>query len=327
MEHNSNHQNSQDLDDLRRIVRANCESLAVELLGQPTEADRRDLRWNSTYDLALTVSGPKRGLWYDFGSGEGGDMVDLVARELNCSAGAALLWLRMAVGRPLPASKPYSRNSRDGDRSLEERIEAARATYGNGRKGKGTLAEVYFSQRGLEVPDSVWPEIRFSPSLRFQKSELPLPAVLLPFRDLASMEVCGIHKIALSGDGSAFRHPDTAKKLKISGGRVKAAAMVLAPIRNGTLAICEGFETALGCLMGGLHDGGGMYALSGAAMIAEFAPISGVERLIICADNDRSQTGQRAAKAARDLWINSDVDIVTPPGAGDDFADYYGRKS
>jgi hypothetical protein len=48
------------------------EAEAIARWGEPSFRTRREWRWGRRGSLALSVSGKKRGLWYDHESGQGG---------------------------------------------------------------------------------------------------------------------------------------------------------------------------------------------------------------------------------------------------------------
>ncbi|MER8859047.1 toprim domain-containing protein [Mesorhizobium sp. M0757] len=311
---------TEDFDGVRVAAAERCAELTVELLGRPAKANRHEMRWAATYDLVLTISGAKRGLWYDFNTGIGGDMLGLVRLSLGVSMADAIMWLRARLASP--TAFPTQRlKAEENDRSLTERVEAARAAYSRGRAARGTSAEQYFAGRGLDVPEALWRELRFDPACRMKEGIYP--AVLMPLRDCLSSEIVGIHKIALEPDASNARRSD-GRSLKKSAGRVKGAAMMLGrPCK--TLAVCEGLETALGMIMSGLWKGWPIWAMSGASFLAGLHPVAGVERLLIGADNDPSEVGLRAARMAAERWAKSgvEVEIVRPTNSGKDFADIY----
>ncbi|WP_167484003.1 DUF7146 domain-containing protein [Mesorhizobium tamadayense] len=292
----------------------------MELLGQPTAVNRREMRWSATYDLVLTVCGGKQGLWYDFNSGVGGDMLELARHSLGVSIAEAITWMREKLAAPAASPTPWLKGDANG-RTLAERIEAARMAYARGKAARGTLAERYFVRRGLDVPEVLWRQLRFDPACRMQEGIFP--AVLMPLRDCLSFEIVGVHKIALEPDAANARRAD-GRKLKKSAGRVKGAAMMLGrPGEN--LAVCEGLETALGMRMSGLCQGWPIWALTGASFLAELQPVPGVERFLIGADNDPSGVGLKAARAAAMRWRDAGVpvEIGWPTTSGKDFADVY----
>jgi len=72
----------------RGVVEAlvdHTETIAIDLLGDPTSRTPREYRWGRHGSLWLCRAGPKRGRWYDHERGEGGDILDLIAREHRAS--------------------------------------------------------------------------------------------------------------------------------------------------------------------------------------------------------------------------------------------------
>jgi phage/plasmid primase-like uncharacterized protein len=309
--------------NLRDTVRDRCEDVAIALLGAPSFATRSELRWRSTYDLALSVTGDKRGLWYDFNRGKGGDMIDLVRDALDCSWENAIFWLRRELAMHLPVETPQ--HVEKDDRSQAERIAGARAAFARARAARGTLAERYFEQRGLDVPDAWWEQLRFDPSCRMLEGTFP--AVLAPLHDVLSLEIVGVHKIALNPDGTNAWRAD-GRKLKKSAGLVKGAAIMQGRAGE-VLVICEGLETAIGITMGNLVPSGTpVWALSGASFLGCFQLVPGVRRLVIGADNDDSGVGLTEARCCARRWAEAGitVDIGWPGRVGADFADAYRHK-
>ena len=68
------------MGEVSRRLAQRIEDLALELLGTPTLKKRRYWRWGARGSLSVTIAGTKRGLWYSFEEGRGGDALDLVAR-------------------------------------------------------------------------------------------------------------------------------------------------------------------------------------------------------------------------------------------------------
>ncbi len=306
---------SHDLDELRTEALHRIDELAERLLGAPTERNRRELRWSpdGRYDVSLSLN---KGLWFDHGSGEGGDVFDLIREALGLTFGQAVDWLRAFLNRP--AQRPSS--ALRPDASLAERMAKAVALYRAARPGRGTLAERYFAHRGLDVPDALWRQIRFA-DCWFEEGRYP--AVLFPLRALDNeLRVVGVQRIALQADGTNARRAN-GKKLKKTAGRSRNAAMMLAP-RNGRLCLVEGLETGLGAVMGGINRGAAVYAVP-AGMLARFTPLPDTAELIIGADRDDGGQGMAAAENCARLWADAEVEIVCPKPPHGDFADMFRR--
>ena len=320
-----------DLDDVRAAAEDRCDDLAISLLGRPSSRSRREVRWGSHGKLRLKLS---TGRWSDFSTGDWGDVFDLAKRELGCSFTEAVEWVREQLQMPRQTAA-YERPQRvqaDED-SDEARALRARTLYLNSKPARAYGAS-YLMGRGLDYPEVVEKQLRVN-DVWFEGFVTPERALLMPFRDFATKEVKGVHKIALN---AVF---EDGKRVKRSAGRILGSAMMLGR-PGGTrteeegeagptvrvpsvLAICEGLETGIGIMMG--EPGVPVWCLSGASFMEAFAPIEGVEELIIYADNDANRTGQRAAQACADLWHaeNRLVTIAVPDRKGDDFADVYRR--
>ena len=92
--------------------------VARVLLGEPSSATARELRYGTRGSLAVHVGGERAGTWHDFEADEGGGVLDLVRRERRCDTAAALAWLESCgfieakgPGRPAgPGNGPESRS-------------------------------------------------------------------------------------------------------------------------------------------------------------------------------------------------------------------------
>src|SRR5262249_20798059 len=71
------------IPEITKALKDRIEDVVVALLGKPTSKSPHELRWGQHGSLSLRRSGEKRGLWFDFERGEGGDLLDLIA---HCGA-------------------------------------------------------------------------------------------------------------------------------------------------------------------------------------------------------------------------------------------------
>lgn len=223
------------------------------------------------------------------------------------------------------------RQQRERERQEEEkRRRQVEMIWTNARPGRGTLAERYFIRRGLDVPSEVWPLIRFEKALFFGAVQYLLPAVVIPATTVRGDDLSAVHLIALCDDGSNVRHDG--KNLKILRGRMHGAAIKLAPLRGDTLCVCEGFETALGVIMGNVNERAPVWALTGSTFLGAFElPYGfGIRRIIVAADNDKPdrkghragiEAGERLASHARAKTV-----IRLPIVEGSDFDDQYRKQ-
>ena len=81
-------------------LRARAPEIAVELLGKPTFRTGQEWRWGRMGSLSVVIGGAKAGMWFDHETGDGGGLVDLVAREKGFSRTDALDWTADRIGMP-----------------------------------------------------------------------------------------------------------------------------------------------------------------------------------------------------------------------------------
>lgn len=184
----------------------------------------------------------------------------------------------------------------------------------------------YLDRRGIQLRD--WPQaLRHHPDLSYWHEGQCIgrfPAMLGAVTDAAGELVC-LHRTYLTADGRKAEVP-TVKKLTACAARLAGASVKLcqpAPTVGGmTIGVAEGIETALACFAAsGIPT---MSAISAHGMEQYQWPLD-VKSLIVFADNDVSQVGQRAAAALR-RRANAgglDVRVLTPPQAGADWADVW----
>jgi phage/plasmid primase-like uncharacterized protein len=127
-----------------------------------------------------------------------------------------------------------------------------------------------------------------------------------------------IHRTYLQSDGSgkALVEPSKASLGPVGGGAVR-----LATVRQDRwLAIAEGIETALSVATACALP---IWAALSAGGIRSLVLSSGATHIVICADNDASGNGQRAASDAATRWLSEGrrVRIAIPPHSGTDFND------
>jgi phage/plasmid primase-like uncharacterized protein len=125
--------------------------------------------------------------------------------------------------------------------------------------------------------------------------------------------IVGIHRTYLTLD---YRRHDRATLGPIGGGAVRLGM----PRAGEWLAIAEGIETALAVVAACALPA--WVALSASGIKNLILPRDATH-VVICADNDRSGTGERAAHNAAQRWLGEGrrVKIAQPPECGADFND------
>ena len=177
----------------------------------------------------------------------------------------------------------------------------------------GTLAATYLAGRAitLTIPE----RLRFRNSLAHAPAGTSAPAMVALVTSVDDKPLA-VHRTYLSGDGcgKANLHPP-----RMILGACRGGAVRLGQIRGDHwFAIAEGIETTLSVMQAcGLS---GLAALSAYGMRNLVLPPE-ANMVLLCADNDESNTGRTAADAARDRFRAEGrrVRIIVPPDRGSDF--------
>ena len=139
------------------------------------------------------------------------------------------------------------------------------------------------------------------------------PALVALVQDIITGEPIAIHRRELTQNS-------TKAGSWMALGPKSGGAIRLSRSDCGELAIGEGVET---CLAGMQLGSGPTWSVIDAGGMTAFPVLDRVGRLTIMADNDLSETGQRAAAACRDRWAAAGkaVRCATPEEPGQDFND------
>ncbi|RVT81621.1 DNA primase [Rhodobacteraceae bacterium CCMM004] len=268
--------------------------------------------------LYVRLTGPTRGKgaagkWTDAATGEHGDLLDLIAANLNLSTlrdtlDEARRFLSLPKLEP-PEKQPQTPAMRGSP-------EAARRLWAMGRPIAGTLAERYLSGRGLTDLRSVSP-LRFHPNCYYWREDADAddvpdawPSLLAKVTDTAGT-LTGVHRTWLD--------LETAEKAPLDPNRKAMGNLLGHAVRIGSptdiLAVGEGLETMLSLrlALAGLPIAA---ALSG-NHLAAFDPPAGLQRLYVAIDND--EAGRTAFAALTDRFEGSDLQLLPLRPMLDDF--------
>ncbi len=300
--------------DLRAALMARVETVAVYYCGEPNRAmsSRSQLRFGRHGSLAVEIAGDRTGIWCDHEAGQGGDLLDLIQRELGCCSFSETLAEaeRFVGGCSAPIPPRAAPRAQGGDK--QRKIDLAIKVYNESRPIQGTLGEAYLERRGLFVPDGM-DALRFHPHC--PRGQDRVPAMIAAMRSVATGEITAIHRTFIGPDGAKARlhEGDTAKTML---GQAGGAAIMLDDFGAVTtgLIVSEGIENGLVARCGGWAP---VWALGSAGALERLPVLGGVEALTILADAD--EPGREAATVCAERWATAgaEVRVVEPLAAAD----------
>lgn len=317
-----------DFNRLRVDLREDAEHVVTTLLGKPTKRSRGEFRYGTTgYALAVMIRGAKAGAWYDHETGDGGDLLALIAREHRCDFRQAVeiaekLLQRSYTEAPRPARRVEACSNGDTDhRRLALEI------FREAQPLAGSIGEKYLAHREIDLdalPD-LSDAVRFHGRCPFRSTRRPCLVAL--FRDVLTNEARAIYRVAID--------PTTLERIdeRLSLGPARGCAIKLVGDDTVTQGLCvaEGLETALAG-MTIMHRGTvlvPMWATGGTAGLTTFPVLPGVEALTILVDHDPinpktgERPGHRAAQTCAQRWAEAgrEIMLLTPTREGADFND------
>lgn len=264
----------------------------------------------------------------------GGDGFALIQHFLGCDFKAAVRTAGEAMGLtlatwltcpPLPAPKPAI-GAAEPTRTAERR-----APLHAWQKARPItrLCPAWLYLRGRGLTPAASPALRYAPLQPYWHNGAQIgrwPAMLACVSD-ADGAFVGVHRTYLTHTGGKACVVDEAgkplpvKKLAtVRDGVMRGAAVRLSEPRAGTLALAEGIETALAVQQ---HSDVPTWACVSAFGIETIVLPDDVVDVFLCADNDASGAGQKAAaRAARRLARQGRrIRLLVPPHPGMDWLD------
>jgi Toprim domain-containing protein/CHC2-type zinc finger protein len=239
--------------------------------------------------------------YHCFVCGAHGDRVDWLMLVKGMERGEALMHLDNWEG---PVSRPTP------ERDDEDKTSNALQIWEKAKLIGGTLAEKYLAEvRRIDItalPNNVDEVLRFHPRCPFG-SGVRLPCLLALLRDPTTDEPTGIQRIALKPD--VFNGAKVERRVLGRLGAVK-----IWPANGcGRLVVGEGIETVLAAATRIPYKGEPLrpaWSAISAGRLGAFPVITGVERLIILVDHDKSGAGQTAAATCASRWSHAGRTVV-----------------
>jgi Ti-type conjugative transfer relaxase TraA len=347
-----------EVNNLRRELSMQAELIVVDLLGNPNRklSKGSTLKYGNKGSLSVKIAGSKAGTWYDFESGKGGDMFDLVIREKHCDFKESVNYLQDKLGIHPNIIRPglqavndhaiadkyvdhYKHIAQDKAKELSK-IRKAEDLYGKSKiiEHNSTVARYLTETRSIRVDfvkDSLSTNSLNNNSLSndirvvtiYEKSLKQKLPVLVAFARDASGNITGGQQILL--DSKTNNKVDIPKK---SFGKIAGSFVDVGRIGNNSeianrniVIIAEGLETALSVKQALAHDPAHqdkqikILCSLGISNIKNYQSVSG-EKIIIAADNDGKEavTNISIDTAKNELLSKGAfVEIVRPSNRGD----------
>lgn len=218
---------------------------------------------------------------------------------------------------PIPVTHTTSNEER-------ERTKRAIAIWQEAKSITGSPVEAYLTRRGVTYHGSA---LRWHPSCPFGKQRVGCIVALVS--NIVTNEPQAVHRTALDQRGNKLS--DLGSNGRLSLGPVAGGAVKLTDDEAVTtvIAIGEGIETSLSIReLEGL-SGMPVWSVLSAGGIKSFPALPGIECVWIAADNDPSQTGERAALTAAERLNAANVEtiVLAPTEAGSDLNDKVARRA
>lgn len=279
---------------------------------------------------------PRKGVWNCRGARGGRDAISLVEHVRSCDFAAAIAFL--TGDRDIPPAPRVERHPEPAGDDDAQRISRARALWRECREARGTIVDVYLTQRrGIPPMDATTARtIRFHPAFPMRSPDgdvVRVPAMVAAMRDaravldymagargeLVDIEqraladerfIRAVHATALADDGLDKRYGRDSRRIR---GVAKGATIMLgdmwAPLYGSTVFVGEGLETMLSALAMGAPCA---FALGSAGAVAAFEYLPYVTRLRIVAEND--EASEKSARECFARWREQieDIDVIAP---------------
>ncbi|SPR04783.1 toprim domain-containing protein [Orientia tsutsugamushi] len=323
----------EDLQKLRDAIAYRAETIACDLLGDPNKRLSRygKIRWGDHGKIQVTTEGKYAGKWYDFSTGQKGDLLSLARRERGYNFFEAIEYLKSIVGMSNISQRYQRRPKTDDSQQYTQESESVKIAkvqnfYERSNRIHGyeidtspsaevEIVKKYLENRGITFDKST-ASSDLKGSILFDTQTRKNYPAFTAFARNSKGEITGVQAVYLNLAGDKANISINRRSFgKISGSFITIAKRN-ANDPNITI-IAEGAETALSLQQSGIK--GNIIASAGISNLRNYSPFPG-EKIIIAADNDSKNpiTNNTVIKAAKRLEMKGAITcIVKPPENGD----------
>jgi ATP-dependent exoDNAse (exonuclease V) alpha subunit/phage/plasmid primase-like uncharacterized protein len=319
------------VDKVLEVAKGRYLDLVPRILNRGPDIKESNKSVMSFGSLKFTLTGKKAGLWYDFKTMKGGNIISLIQTERGMDFKGALNHLAGELNvksydhihaTPVKSQREISAEDLADKNS---RLQSVTDLFAKSKNIQGTVAETYLRQeRGIQ--GTLSNDLRFLPKgTQFTyngKTNTLQQDCFAAFGRQAKGELSVVQVTKLNKDATRAIGADGDKLKKLQYGVSKGAFVTIQDGRQNRVFIAEGLETALSIKESGIND-----KIVAALGIHNIANYKGPENtIIICADNDdhkpNSQTYKVIENTADKFQANGlQVDIIKPATPGHDFND------
>ncbi len=319
------------VDKVLEVAKDRYLDLVPRILNRNPDIKESNKSVMSFGSLKFTLTGKKAGLWYDFKTMKGGNIISLIETERGMDFKGALNHLAGELNvksydhiHSTPVKSQREISAEDlADKTA--RLQSVTDLFAKSKDIQGTVAETYLRQeRGIQ--GTLSNDLRFLPKgteFTYNGRVTTLSQdCFAAFGRQAKGEISVVQVTKLNNDATRAIDKDGDKLKKLQYGVSKGAFVTIQDGRQNRVFIAEGLETALSIKETGISD-----KIVAALGIHNISNYKGPENtIIICADNDdhkpNSQTYKVIENTADKFKANDlQVDIIKPATPGHDFND------
>ncbi|MEI8055095.1 MAG: Ti-type conjugative transfer relaxase TraA [bacterium] len=299
-----------EIEGLRRSLTDSAETVVESLLGEPNAklSSSTEWRYGSKGSLAVSVAGDKRGLWYNFETGESGDLIKLIQNQTGMSF-VDTLKHAASMGSYIVLPKTESKNITKNT-TVSKTLEYAQKLVAESKPIHGTVVERYLKEiRGI---NDISGDLRYHPKVYTKETQQYLPAMLSIGRDRDGNVQC-VQATYLDPNTSNKADLDVNKRTYASpSGALVHLQKQGAAIESKTSYIAEGVETGLS-IKDAIGPNANIAVTLGKSNFANIDPQSIGQKIVFCLDNDGIKVDKTIDKAAQRLIdFGKEVFIAIP---------------
>lgn len=334
-----------DSQSLREELNAQAEFMATALLGEPKDRQGNTLRFGTNKgSLVVTIHGDKQGLWHDFQTGQGGDMLGLFAQERGLNQSQDYPVLLKEAGAFIGADFKQLNNeikqkntlntSRNNDKSdpknwtdyQKKQVAKANKLAKESQPIKGTIVETYLKKH-RHIDLKKWPEsIRFHPSVYCYKNKRAFPAMLLVGQNKqGNVQVAQATFIDPKNQNKVKDLPVSKQTIGVMSGAAVHLELEKNQKNHSMDAIktylAEGVETGLSALMASPKDA--VKVTLGQSNFLSADKLTLQKKVVFCFDHDVNKAPENRLKETCSNLVSQGktVDYIKPKTPGDDLND------